>query len=469
MWSLLAARSISVHRSRGQRSGATGGLVRKQSFAQLNATNNKLQSVYPTNPYHDVQVRLTKCSIQSKVMIQKGNNKYPLLPHPNNNYSVMYKRQSWILKVKKCLLEVSHFFHRCTFLPTSSSLLLSMFPSPPSLSVLIVRSVHLWRLTPDTRTYIPLPEPLMPRPCQITAHLWENTSPWCDYLHVCMCVCVYMWGMCFKQRREKEKILLALTSLPETVDHPTQNWQGKSWEQRKQSFQRQPYSEGFCNCVVLYKYVSGRQINTLSPVGTLQHSEERKSNTNRALLVLFFFITVKLQKHEASEHSVPSQHMKSLPKLLLFLYFYIQNILFRTSVHTYRITYTTSGRSASQHRKKRTVTETECSPLSLPPIKHLSLPVPLLLLPLFHSSVLSYPHPPTVLIAAGIGSTGTSERRSALSVGAAWTGHVGGLQSDPALIRALHPGGKKIETPTSKNMQQQYLMFRLCLSSSTVK
>ena len=33
-----------------------------------------------------------------------------------------------------------------------------------------------------------------------------------------------------------------------------------------------------------YKYVSGRQINSLSPVCTLQHVEERKSHLNRALL-----------------------------------------------------------------------------------------------------------------------------------------------------------------------------------------
>lgn len=51
----------------------------------------------------------------------------------------------------------------------------------------------------------------------------------------------------------------------------------------------------FFGFVVLYKYVSGRQINILSPVSTLQHVEERKIYLNRALLVLFS-ITLKLQK-----------------------------------------------------------------------------------------------------------------------------------------------------------------------------
>lgn len=51
----------------------------------------------------------------------------------------------------------------------------------------------------------------------------------------------------------------------------------------------------FFGFVVLYKYVSGRQINILSPVSTLQHVEERKIYLNRGLLVLFS-ITLKLQK-----------------------------------------------------------------------------------------------------------------------------------------------------------------------------
>lgn len=58
---------------------------------------------------------------------------------------------------------------------------------------------------------------------------------------------------------------------------------------------RSKYLVLFFGFVVLYKYVSGRQINILSPVSTLQHVEERKIYLNRALLVLFS-ITLKLQK-----------------------------------------------------------------------------------------------------------------------------------------------------------------------------
>lgn len=208
---------------------------------------------------------------------------------------------------------------------------------------------------------------------------------------------------------------------------------------------RSKYLVLFFGFVVLYKYVSGRQINILSPVSSLQHVEERNIYLNRALLVLFS-ITLKLQKKVKERWGLVRIYshfgIKSLP--IKSCCFFLPHV---TELHP--------NRKYKQERENR-MTETELLlQLSIPSPTHQTLE-PFLYLccfhhsptPLFYPPLCKHTHthtPPTTLIASEIRSTSVSERQRALLVGVAWTEHVGGLQSHPppALMRALHSRKKK--------------------------
>lgn len=86
--------------------------------------------------------------------------------------------------------------------------------------------------------------------------------------------------------------------------------------------EKKKQSVPFCSSVVLYKYFSGRQINILSAVTTLQHADERKRHLSRAQLVLSSVETTKEGERKGTRRPIPSLTWKRRPSKVTVVSFF---------------------------------------------------------------------------------------------------------------------------------------------------